>query len=48
MSTNHCVNKYGYINNTGEIVIKPQFDLAYAFSEGLAVVEVNGKEGFIL
>ncbi|MDA2920853.1 WG repeat-containing protein [Desulfobacterota bacterium AH_259_B03_O07] len=39
--------KVGYINDTGKIVIKPQFDGASIFSEGLAFVEINGKVGHI-
>jgi hypothetical protein len=39
--------KYGYIDKTGKIVIKPQFDKAYDFSEGLASISLNGKWGFI-
>lgn len=31
-------NKCGYIDTNGEIAIKPKFDFAYSFSEGLAVV----------
>lgn len=40
-------NKYGYINSSGTIVIKPQFDVAFPFSEGLALVESNEKYGYI-
>ena len=44
--------KYGFINKSGEIVIKPQFDEAYAyglnmFKDGLALINANGKFGFI-
>lgn len=28
--------KFGYIDKTGNIIIKPQFDSAWDFSEGLA------------
>lgn len=38
-------NKYGYIDKYGEIIIKPQFDYAAEFSEGLACVgKSKGKE----
>src|SRR4051794_5255376 len=30
--------KWGYINRSGEIVIKPQFDSAELFADGLALV----------
>jgi len=39
--------KYGYIDSNGEIKIKPQFDDAQDFYEGLAVVYVNGLAGYI-
>ena len=35
--------KYGFINKAGEFVIKPQFDDARDFSEGLAVVRTGDK-----
>ena len=44
----HVDGKYGYINKTGSIVIKPQFMYADNFSEGLAAVSENGdKYGYI-
>jgi len=33
--------KNGYVDETGKLVINPQWDLAYAFSEGLAAVCVG-------
>lgn len=43
--TNH---KYGFINiNTGKIVIEPQYDHAWAFSEGLAAVMNDNQVGFV-
>jgi hypothetical protein len=39
--------KFGYIDKTGEYVIKPIYDKAINFQEGLAAVTVDGKEGFI-
>ncbi|HOV14463.1 MAG TPA: WG repeat-containing protein [Spirochaetota bacterium] len=32
--------QYGFIDNTGKVVIEPQFDGAYYFSEGLCAVSV--------
>ncbi|TYQ30105.1 WG repeat-containing protein [Pseudanabaena sp. UWO310] len=32
---------YGYINTNGQMVIKPQFDEAYSFSEGIATVRID-------
>ncbi|MBE7050620.1 MAG: TIR domain-containing protein [Ruminococcaceae bacterium] len=41
-------DKWGFINEKGEMVIKPQFDGTLGFDEnGLATVELNGKWGFI-
>jgi hypothetical protein len=39
--------KYGYVDKNLNVVIVPQFDKAYAFHEGLAAVEQNGKVVFI-
>lgn len=39
--------KYGYIDQTGRVVIQPRFDMAKRFSEGLARVKVGSKWGFI-
>ncbi len=39
--------KYGYIDISCNWVIEPQFDFCFAFSEGLAPVEINDKWGFI-
>jgi len=33
---------YGYINRSGKEVIKPQYDMAYPFSDGMAVVVKKG------
>ncbi len=40
-------SKVGYIDKIGKIVIKPQYDYGWRFSEGFACVVVNGKTGFI-
>ncbi len=39
--------KFGYMDETGHVVIKPQFDEAYPFTEGLAAVSIGNKSGFI-
>jgi hypothetical protein len=39
--------KIGYIDKTGKVVIKPQFDFAENFSEGFARVFLSGKWGYI-
>lgn len=38
---------YGYINNKGDSILKPQFELAEKFSENLAPVRMNRKFGYI-
>ena len=43
----HWNGKCGYLNSSGEIVIEPKFDTARPFSEGLALVTVNGLKHFI-
>jgi hypothetical protein len=40
-------SKYGYIDNKGNVIIKPQFELALDFREGLAAVRKNVKMGYI-
>ena len=41
-------DKRGYLNvNTGEMVIAPEYDHAWIFSEGLAAVVKDNKVGFI-
>lgn len=39
--------KYGFIDGAGRVVIKPQFDAALPFTEGLAAVSLDSKWGFI-
>lgn len=39
--------KYGYIDNTGKIIIPPQFQLALDFQQGIARIVKNGKTGLI-
>lgn len=39
--------KWGYINKSGAQVIRPQYNYAWDFSEGLAAVGINGKFGYI-
>jgi hypothetical protein len=39
--------KWGYVDLRGEVVIKPQFDNAGFFSDGLAWVLINDAYGFI-
>ncbi len=39
--------KFGYIDETGRVAIKPQFEDANPFTEGLAAVSIGKKSGFI-
>lgn len=39
--------KTGYIDNTGKVVIKPQFDYGEEFSEGVAPVQIGEDWGYI-
>lgn len=39
--------KWGFIDNTGKVIIKPKFDSVYSFSEGLAFVFINNNYYFI-
>ncbi len=40
-------NKYGFIDHSGKVVIKPRFELTFHFSEGLAAVKIKGKLGYV-
>src|SRR5438552_1932761 len=40
-------SKYGFIDRSGKVIIKPQFDLTFQFSEGLAAIQIKGKWGYI-
>lgn len=39
--------KYGYIDKTGKVVIKPQYENTMGFNEGLAATKYGGKYGYI-
>ena len=39
--------KWGFVNRNGEIVINPEYDYVFNFSEGIAAVSLRGKLGFI-
>lgn len=41
------VLKYGYKNAQGEVLVAPQFDLAYGLNEGMATVKRDGKYGYL-
>jgi hypothetical protein len=40
-------DKYGFINQAGEVVIKPAFSFVHSFSEGLAAVQIAGGWGYV-
>ena len=37
----------GYINNEGDLIIEVQAATAGSFSEGMAVLSIDGKNGYI-
>ncbi len=39
--------KFGYIDRSGKYFIEPQFQAADSFSEGLALVSIDGKAAYI-
>ncbi len=39
--------KYGFLDKTNKLVIKPAYEKAMDFSEGRALVKMNGKWGYI-
>ena len=41
------LGKWGYMNKSGEIVIKPKFEYTHEFTEGMAAVVIDKKIGFI-
>ncbi|MFB0925218.1 MAG: WG repeat-containing protein, partial [Vicingaceae bacterium] len=40
-------NKWGYANSKGEVVIKPQYRVAYPFTANITAVKKDDKYGFI-
>ena len=38
--------KFGFIDKTGKYIIKPQYDAASPFSEGMAAVNIGAKQGY--
>jgi hypothetical protein len=40
-------DEWGYITRSGDLAIEPQFERAYRFFEGRALVRENGTYGFI-
>lgn len=43
----HPNRRFGFINPTGKIVIEPQFSGAGSFSEGIAIVGIEGRPHFL-
>lgn len=39
--------KYGFMNNKGEVIVEPQYSYVGSFSEDLALVRKEGKYGYI-
>lgn len=40
-------NKYGYVNKSGDLVVKAKYDYGADFTEGMARVSKDGKSGFV-
>jgi hypothetical protein len=40
-------NRYGFINNKGQLILDPIFEFAQPFSDDRALIQKNGKYGFI-
>ncbi len=40
-------DKYGFIDGCGNVIIKPQYEAAFEFSEGFAAVRYKGLYGYI-
>lgn len=43
----NITGKWGYVDSRGKLIINPQFDDAWDFTEGIAAVKENEKWGFI-
>ncbi len=41
------ISRWGYIDSLGNTRVKPKYEYAGAFNDGLAAVSLNGKMGFI-
>jgi len=42
-----CASKCGYVDHSGTFAIRPQFNSAATFSDGLAAVQINKNWGYI-
>lgn len=40
-------NKYGFIDNSGSMVIEPKYDYVESFNGGFALVKLHNKYGYI-
>jgi len=40
--------KYGYIDNNGNFVIEPQFEYAFPFIRGVALVSIENEESVLI
>lgn len=41
------IGKYGFVNGRGKWIIAPQFDFAWDFEDGIALIQQNSKYGYI-
>ena len=42
-----ALDKYGYKDLHGEVVITPKYDFAWSFNEGMSPMKLNGKYGYV-
>jgi hypothetical protein len=47
MEYRYLNHQYGFMDTSGKVVVKPQYDLALDYSEGLAVVGKSEKFGYL-
>ena len=40
-------DRYGYEDPAGKVVVRPKYDFAWMFREGLSTVKLNGKYGYV-
>ena len=42
-----ALDKYGYKDLRGEVIVTPKYDFAWTFNEGMSPMKLNGKYGYI-
>lgn len=41
------VDKYGYADSSGRVVVAPKYDFAWEFREGMSAVKIGGLYGYV-